>query len=103
MISEVDLRDWDPVEMKKILTGIEFNYVYNGRESPFGRRDMDVIMAFLTKAEEVRKNLVPQIPAIFKPLKEGEKGVGYGPINLITSGYGGRSVYTEDEFFHPND
>lgn len=71
MISEVDLRDWDPVEMKNILTGIEFNYVYNGKESPFGRRDMDVLMKFLSKAEEVRKSLVPQVPVLLKRNPDG--------------------------------
>lgn len=80
MISEVDLRDWEPVEMKKLLTAIEFNYVYNGKESPFGKRDMEVLMKFLTKAEEVRKNLVPQTAALLKA-KDGdgfaEKVVGW--------------------------
>lgn len=66
MISEVDLRDWEPTEMKKILTAIEFNHVYNGKESPFGKRDMDVLMKFFTKAEEIRKNLVPQVPVLLK-------------------------------------
>ena len=71
MISEVDLRDWEPTEVKNILTAIEFNYVYNGKESPFGKRDMEVLMKFFSKAEEIRKHIVPQTPALFKA-KDGD-------------------------------
>ena len=100
---DIDLKDWEPVTARRILTDIEFNHVYNGRQSPFSKEEMDFLMKFVATAEQVRRSVVPQVSALFKPLQEGEKGVKLGRLDLVASGKGGRSVYTEDEFFHPND
>lgn len=62
----MDLKDWNPKEMRDIITAIEFNYVYNGKESPFGKRDMEVLMKFFSKAEELKRSIEPQTAALLK-------------------------------------
>lgn len=68
MISEIDLKDWEPVTARRILTDIEFNHVYNGRQSPFSKEEMDFLMKFVSTAEKVRKSFVPQVASLLKPM-----------------------------------
>ncbi|MNL20622.1 hypothetical protein D3C87_1418790 [compost metagenome] len=61
---DIDLKDWEPVTARRILTDIEFNHVYNGRQSPFSKEDMDFLMKFISTAEKVRRTQIKDIPRI---------------------------------------
>lgn len=69
MISEVDIRDWDVQKAKSLIVDAEFNALYNGRQPPWNKSDMDYLLKFFDVAELFRKNVVKQVPALFKEKK----------------------------------
>lgn len=70
MISEVDIRDWDVQKAKSLIVDAEFNALYNGRQPPWNKSDMDYLLKFFDVAELFRKNVVKQVPALFKEKKK---------------------------------
>jgi hypothetical protein len=70
MISEVDIRDWDVQKAKSLIVDAEFNALYNGRQPPWNKSDMDYLLKFFEVAELFRKNVVKQVPALFKEKKK---------------------------------
>ena len=66
MISEVDIRDWDVKKAKNLVTDAEFNALYNGKQPPWSRADMDYLLKFFEIAELFQRSVVKQVPALFK-------------------------------------
>lgn len=64
-ISEIDIKDWDVQKAKELVTDAEFNALYNGRQPPWSRSDMEFLMNFFNSVELYRRSVVKQIPALF--------------------------------------
>ena len=66
MISEVDIRDWDKIDFKKIKDVMEDGTYMTERQ---------YVWDFIEQVEALRdkqiKSLAKQIPAVFKPINYG--------------------------------